>query len=383
MTPAARIQTAGELLDAVLAGQAAEQALTRWARGNRYAGSKDRAAIRDLVFDALRRKRSYAALGGAETGRGLMLGALRASETAIDEVFTGARFMPAPVTEAERAAFRSPSEDEVRDLPDWLWPEFARSLGDAAEAEARLLRERAEVFLRVNLLKSNLDTAQARLSGEGIATEPHALSPTALRVTEGARRVHLSAAYGDGLVELQDAASQAVVDALAPQPGQSLLDFCAGGGGKALAMAAQAGGPVTAHDIDPGRMRDIPARAARAGAEITVQPAPQGVFDIVLCDAPCSGSGSWRRAPEAKWRLTEDRLAELCTMQDAVLDAAAPFVAPGGWLAYATCSLLAPENSARVSAFQDRHPGWVMDFDRQFTLQDGGDGFYLALLKRG
>lgn len=383
MTPAARIQTASELLDAVLAGQAAEQALTRWARGNRYAGSKDRAAIRDLVFDALRRKRSYAALGGAETGRGLMLGALRASETAIDEVFTGARFMPAPVTEAERAAFRSPSEAEARDLPDWLWPEFARSLGDAAEAEARLLRERAEVFLRVNLLKSNLDTAQARLAEEGIATEPHALSPTALRVTEGARRVHLSAAYGDGLVEVQDAASQAVVNALAPQPGQSLLDFCAGGGGKALAMAAQTGGPVTAHDIDPGRMRDIPARAARAGAEITVQPAQQGGFDIVLCDAPCSGSGSWRRAPEAKWRLTEDRLAELCTMQDAVLDAAAPFVAPGGRLAYATCSLLAPENSARVAAFQDRHPGWVMDFDRQFTLQDGGDGFYLALLKRG
>jgi len=302
MTPAARIQTAGELLDAVLAGQAAEQALTRWARGNRYAGSKDRAAIRDLVFDALRRKRSYAALGGAETGRGLMLGALRASETAIDEVFTGARFMPAPVTEAERAAFRSPSEDEVRDLPDWLWPEFARSLGDAAEAEARLLRERAEVFLRVNLLKSNLDTAQARLSGEGIATEPHALSPTALRVTEGARRVHLSAAYGDGLVELQDAASQAVVDALAPQPGDRVLELFAGLGNFTLPLARR-GVHIHAVEGDAGLVARARNNAVAQGLDgaISTEVAdlfgdsaewtwPGQAYDLALLDPPRAGA---------------------------------------------------------------------------------------------
>ncbi|WP_417525902.1 RsmB/NOP family class I SAM-dependent RNA methyltransferase [Marinovum sp.] len=382
MTPAARIQTGGELLDAILAGQAAEQALTRWARGNRYAGSKDRAAIRDLVFDALRRKRSYGALGGAVTGRGLMLGALRAEGTPIDDIFTGERFMPAPVTDEERAAFRDPTEAEARDLPDWLWPRFEASLGAEAETEALLLRDRAEVFLRANLLKTNRDDALAALASDGITAQPHPLSPTALRVTEGARRVHLSDAYKDGLVELQDVASQAVVDALDLQPGQRVLDFCAGGGGKALAMAAQTGGPVSAHDIDPARMADIPARATRAGAEITLETAPKGPFDLVLCDAPCTGSGSWRRAPEAKWRLTEDRLTELCALQDSVLDAAAPLVGPGGTLAYATCSLLADENATRIAAFQARQPGWKVQRERQFTLQDGGDGFYIAMLKR-
>lgn len=381
MTPAARIRTAGELLDAVLAGQAAEQALTRWARGNRYAGSKDRAAIRDLVFDALRRKRSYGALGGALTGRGLMIGALRAAGTPLETVFTGERFTPAPITEEERAAFRSPTEAEARDLPDWLWPRFTASLGPQAEDEARLLRDRAEVFLRVNRLKSDLETARSVLLADGIVTRAHPLSPTALQVTEGARRVHLSQAYQDGLIELQDAGSQAVVDLLDLQPGQSVLDFCAGGGGKALAVAARTGTEVTAHDIDAGRMRDIPARAARAGARITVAPVPAGTFDLVLCDAPCSGSGSWRRAPEAKWRLTADRLAELRTLQDTVLDAAVPHVAPGGTLAYATCSLLAEENGERITAFRARHPGWQILRERQFLLQDGGDGFYLALLK--
>ncbi|WP_323766834.1 RsmB/NOP family class I SAM-dependent RNA methyltransferase [Marinovum sp.] len=381
MTPAARVQTAGELLDTILAGQPAEQALTRWARGNRYAGSKDRAAIRDLVFDALRRKRSYGALGGAVTGRGLMLGALRAANMPVDPVFTGDRFMPTPVTEVERAAFRGPTEAEARDLPDWLWPHFTASLGDQAEAEARLLRDRAEVFLRVNLLKSDLETARAALDAEGIVSQPHPLSPTALQVTEGARRVHLSSAYRDGLVELQDAGSQAVVDLLDLQPGQSVLDFCAGGGGKALAVAARTGDEVTAYDIDPARMTEIPARAQRAGAQIAILPEPRGTYDMVLCDAPCSGSGSWRRAPEAKWRLTKDRLAELCTMQDEVLDAAVPHVAAGGTLAYATCSLLAEENSHRIAAFQARHPDWHVVRERQFRLLDGGDGFYVALLK--
>lgn len=382
MTPAARIQTAGELLDAILAGQAAEQALTRWARGNRYAGSKDRAAIRDLVFDALRRKRSYGALGGSVTGRGLMLGALRAEGTPVDDIFTGERFMPAPVADEERAGFREPTEAEARDLPDWLWPRFEASLGAQAETEALLLRDRADVFLRANLLKTNREDALAALANDGITAEPHDLSPTALRVTEGARRVHLSDAYKDGLVELQDAASQAVVDFLDLQPGQRVLDFCAGGGGKALAMVAKTNGPVIAHDIDAARMADISTRAARAGAEIVIEAAPNGPFDLVLCDAPCTGSGSWRRAPEAKWRLTEDRLAELCAMQDAVLDGAAPLVGPGGTLAYATCSLLADENAARIAAFQARQSGWLLQRDRQFTLQDGGDGFYIALLKR-
>lgn len=380
MTPEARIHSAAELLDAVLDGQAAEQALTRWARGNRYAGSKDRAAIRDLVFDALRCKRSYAAFGGSLTGRGLMIGALRAAGREPDQLFTGQGYAPAPLTDEERQGSREPEAAEARDLPDWLWPEFSASLGDKAEAEAQFLRARADVFLRVNLLKTDLETAKNALADEGIVTEAHPLSPTALRVVEGARRVHLGAAYRDGMVELQDAASQAVVDFLPLKAGQSVLDFCAGGGGKALALAARLGGPVTAHDIDTARMQDIAPRAARAGADITIDPAPQGRFDLVLCDAPCSGSGSWRRAPEAKWRLTPDRLNELHEMQDAVLDSGAARVAPGGYLAYVTCSVLESENSARVQSFMSRSPDWKLERTHQFTLADGGDGFFVALL---
>lgn len=382
MTPEARIQAATLLLDAVLEGQAAEQALTRWSRANRYAGSKDRAAIRDLVFDALRRKRSYAARGGAMTGRGLMIGALRAAGRDPDAVFTGQGYAPAPVTEEERARFGAPDVADARDLPDWLWPEFQASLGERAEAEAHLMRDRAEVFLRVNLLKTNPLQALSALETEGIPCEPHALSPTALRVIEGARRVHLGAAYKDGLVELQDAASQAVVDALALTPGLRVLDFCAGGGGKALAIAAQTRAKVVAHDIDPARMKDIPARAARAGAEVEIDTRPEGPFDMVFCDAPCSGSGSWRRAPEAKWRLTPERLAKLRAMQDSVLDAGSALVAPGGALAYATCSLLDSENDARAQAFLARSPGWRSERACRFTLSDGADGFFVAVLRR-
>jgi len=382
MTPEARVQAATLLLDAVLDGQAAEQALTRWSRTNRYAGSKDRAAIRDLVFDALRRRRSYAAWGGAMTGRGLMIGALRAEGRDPEDVFTGQGYAPAPVTEEERAGFSTPDEAQARDLPDWLWPEFEASLGNLAEVEARLMRDRAEVFLRVNLLKTQPDQALIALQAEGIRCEPHALSPTALRVIEGARRVHLSAAYKDGVVELQDAASQAVVDALALQPGLRVLDFCAGGGGKALAIAAQTRARVDAHDIDPARMKDIPARAARAGAEVEINTDPAGPFDMVVCDAPCSGSGSWRRAPEAKWRLTPERLEALKSMQNSVLDAGSALVAPGGALAYATCSLLEGENDARVQAFLARSPGWRTERARRLTLSDGADGFFVAVLRR-
>lgn len=382
MTPEARVQAATLLLDAVLEGQAAEQVLTRWSRANRYAGSKDRAAIRDLVFDALRRRRSYAAWGGAMTGRGLMIGALRAEGRDADAVFTGLGYAPAPVSAEERAGFGAPDVAEARDLPDWLWPEFQASLGERAEAEARLMRDRAEVVLRVNLLKTGPEQALSALAAEGVRCAPHALSPTALRVIEGARRVHLGAAYKGGLVELQDAASQAVVDALALAPGLRVLDFCAGGGGKALAIAAQTRTRVVAHDIDPARMKDIPARAARAGAEVEIDTRPEGRFDMVVCDAPCSGSGSWRRAPEAKWRLTPERLTEIKAMQDSVLDAGSALVAPGGALAYVTCSLLDSENEARVQAFLARNSGWRSGRVRRFTLSDGADGFFVAVLRR-
>lgn len=389
MTPAARIAAAIELLDAVLAGQPAEKALTGWARRSRFAGSKDRAAIRDHVFDALRCRRSYAALGGAETGRGLMLGALRAAGRDPGEAFTGEGHAPAPLTAEEAALTLAPAdlpEEVALDCPAWLAPRLRTSLGADFAAILRALRRRAPVFLRVNLRRATVAEAQARLDGEGIATAPHPLSDTALEVLENARKLQGSAAYRDGLVELQDAASQAVTDLLPVSEGMKVLDYCAGGGGKTLAMAGRAEARFFAHDAAPQRMRDLPGRARRAGVQVRLLDGQaveaEAPFDLVLCDVPCSGSGAWRRSPEGKWRLSPQELDRLTAIQAQILDRAAGLVAPGGALAYATCSLLDEENAAQVSAFLDRRAGFSLRSSRRLTPLDGGDGFYVALLQR-
>ncbi|MGV6849993.1 MAG: RsmB/NOP family class I SAM-dependent RNA methyltransferase [Marinibacterium sp.] len=386
MIPAARYQAAIEVLDQVLAGQASEAALTRWARGARYAGSKDRAAVRDHVFDAVRRMRSCAALGGAQTGRGLILGALRADGIDPDTVFSGAPYAPAPLTEAERKAGRAPRGAECRDLPDWLWEKFQTSLGDGADASAQALRRRAGVHLRVNTARISREEALSALAGQGIACGPHPLAETALTVVDGARRIRQSTAFQTGLVELQDAASQALSLALPLQPGQRVLDYCAGGGGKTLALAARMPVDVFAHDAAPERMRDLPARADRAGARVAILSAQdltgEAPFDVVLCDVPCSGSGSWRRAPDGKWRLTAEKLAGLVAQQAEILGAAANLVRPGGILGYATCSVLEDENAGQVAGFLEVSSKFRQVATHSWPLSEGSDGFFLSLLTR-
>ncbi|WP_444666307.1 RsmB/NOP family class I SAM-dependent RNA methyltransferase [Cereibacter changlensis] len=383
MTPSARLSAAIEILDRVLAGASAEQALTNWGRASRFAGSGDRAAVRDLVFEALRCRRSFAAMGGPG-GRGLILGGLRAAGTDPVGLFTGEGHAPAPLTEEELEPHPPLSELEALDCPDWLAPQLRDSLGERFAPVMQALRHRAPVFLRVNTARCSLEEARQRLAVEAIIAEPHPLAATALQVTAGARKIHASRIYAEGLVELQDAASQAVVEALPLVAGQRVLDYCAGGGGKTLAMAARARLALFAHDADPGRMRDLPVRAERAGERVALLDGAavsrQAPFDLVLADAPCSGSGSWRRAPEAKWALTEARLQALCALQADILDRVALLVAPGGHLAYATCSLLSVENEAQVEAFLVRHPGWQRRDQRVLTPLDGGDGFFLSLL---
>lgn len=386
MTPGARVAAAIEVLDAVLAGEPAEKVLTTWARGHRFAGSGDRAAIRDHVFEALRCRRSCARVGGADTGRGLMLGALRLAGRDPAELFTGEGHAPPPVAPSETGAPLETAPEAVRlDMPDWLMPPLKESLGADLEAVLSALRGRAPVFLRVNVARTDVARAGAKLAEDGVGTRPHPLADTALEVVENPRRVQGSHAYREGLVEIQDAASQAVCAALDVAPGMRVLDYCAGGGGKALALAAR-GAEVVAHDADPRRMRDLPKRARRAGARVKiVEPGglgDVGAFDLVLCDAPCTGSGAWRRSPEAKWRLTPDRLAELQRIQQDILVNACKLVAPGGRLAYATCSLLAQENGQAVAGFLARVPGWRRRKEHRWTPLDGGDGFYLAILAR-
>lgn len=380
MTPGARLSAAIAVLDRVLAGEPAEKALTNWGRASRYAGSGDRAAVRDLVFDALRRRGSAAAMGGGLTGRGLVLGRMR--EAGQETLFSGEGHAPAPPGPQE--AGRAPATDERLDLPGWLVPELRDSLGPDFAPVAEALRSRAPVFLRVNLGKIDVPGAVAALAGEGIAAEPHPLAATALEVVANARKLQSSTAYLSGLVELQDASSQAVVAALPLIDGMTVLDHCAGGGGKTLAMAARAKLRLFAHDAIPRRMADLPERAKRAGVKVglTDTPGAAAPYDLVLVDAPCSGSGSWRRDPEGKWRLTPEALASIAETQGSILDRVAPMLRRGGVLAYATCSLLKRENGDQARAFRARHHGWSLQSELHLTPLQGGDGFYLAIMQR-
>ncbi|NPD15615.1 RsmB/NOP family class I SAM-dependent RNA methyltransferase [Xinfangfangia sp. D13-10-4-6] len=371
------------VLDRILGGEAAEKALSDWGRASRYAGSKDRAAVRDLVFDALRQRRTAQALGGgAAGGRALVLGILRARGEDLAGWFDGSDHAPAP-PQADEAP-KQPLGAAQHDIPDWLEAPLQAALGADFAPVMQEMRHRAPVILRVNSARISREAAIAALNTEGITAEPHPLAATALHVTAGARTIAGSAAFNDGLVELQDAASQAVVADLGLAAGMRVLDLCAGGGGKTLAMAAQARLQLWAYDVSARRMADLPARAERAGVpiQLTADPEAHAPYDLVLTDVPCSGSGSWRRDPEGKWALTPERLQELTVLQQQITDRAAAMVAPGGCLAYATCSFLKEENEDQVNAFLQRHPGWQLASSRRFSPLDGGDGFFTARLLR-
>lgn len=271
----------------------------------------------------------------------------------------------------------------VSDIPDWLAPLWKSSLGGDADAVAAAMRQRAPVWLRVNTLRATPADAIRALAEDGIAAVPDARLATALRVTENERRLSQGRAYGDGLVELQDLSPQLACAALPVAPGMRVLDYCAGGGGKTLAVAARAKGlALVAHDADPARMRDLPQRAERAGVRVRLDADPAGRFDLVIVDAPCSGSGTWRRTPDSKWRLTEPALRDLVALQAEILRKAARHVPPGGHLAYMTCSVLAPENDGQVAAFLRGHPDFSQLSRHFWTPLDAGDGFFLALLAR-
>ncbi|MBY8977624.1 RsmB/NOP family class I SAM-dependent RNA methyltransferase [Rhodobacteraceae bacterium NNCM2] len=386
MRPDARIAAAIEILHQWLdGGRTAERILADWGRANRYAGSSDRRAIGDLVYDAIRRKRSSAWLGGAETARGIMIGALRQAGAEIDRLFSGERHAPARLDSGEGDG--SPLDTApwgVRvDLPDWLEPLMSALPVETLEG----LRSRAPLDLRVNRLKADLDAALTALAEDGISAIRLPDLPDALRVTEAAHRVQRCRAYTEGLVEIQDAASQTAARFAGARAGETILDFCAGGGGKSLAFAALTGNEarIFAHDASAARLAQLPERAARAGAEVQLLAPGQtgemaGRCDLVLVDAPCSGSGAWRRNPEAKWTFTPERLAELTALQAQILAEARCALRPGGRLVYLTCSLLEAENGAQVEAFLDAAPGLHLDEQLHLTDLSAGDGFFAGRL---
>ena len=392
MTPGARTQAAIELLDEIVAaaasgGAAADTLIARYFATRRYAGSKDRRAVRELVYAAIRQAGPMPI-----SGRAAML-AVADRDPAVAATFDGAGHGPAPIAPDEPRA-------EGGVAPGWLVEALTAS-GLDADRQAALV-DRAPLDLRVNSLATTREAVLEQWP-EGAATP---LAPLGIRLPNGTA-VESSDLYRAGLVEVQDEGSQLVGAALNAKPGEWLVDLCAGAGGKTLQLAAAMAnqGALLACDIDRARLQKLPPRAERAGASIIesrlLNPGQEaemladwaGKADGVLIDAPCSGTGTWRRNPEARWRLTPERLQRLRAMQEQVMAIGAGLVKPGGRMVYIVCSLLDAEGTDQVAAFLARHPGWVAEpiepaigtghgpGRRLDPATHGTDGFFVACLR--
>lgn len=379
-----RIQAAIEVLEDVLERRTpVNLALRDWGKSHRFAGSKDRSAIGNYVLDALRRKSSIAFRMDNESTRSLILGTVvfhnGLTPNALVESFDGDKFAPAKLTKTEintlgGAISLVDAPDWIKaDVPEWLWPAFENNFGEEAVAEGQALTARPPLDIRCNTIKSDLKTSYKALADFGAT--PCALSPMGIRIpaTTGDGRlpnIQIEEIFQTGAIEIQDEGSQLVSCLVDAKPGETVLDFCAGGGGKSLALAADMknDGAVHAFDIDKRRLAPTYQRAQRAGADIIQVNSPplktlnflRGKCDRVLIDAPCTGVGTWRRKPDAKWRLTEDALSVRNKEQVTVLNEAKEFVRPGGLLIYVTCSMLAEENEAQVYKFLEANAGYAL-----------------------
>jgi 16S rRNA (cytosine967-C5)-methyltransferase len=363
MTPAARLQMAIDILEAMDA-QPIDRFLKSWFAARRFAGSKDRRAVADRVFALERRRAQLAHRMGQDTPRARLIAALLEEGADIEALFTGG-YAPAPLTAEERAAIAAtppPAPRHIRgEYPLWLEAELARAFGERLEAETAALQHRAPADLRVNTLKAAREDVIAALGGMGIAAAATPFAPQGLRITGDAGALMRSPLFESGAFEFQDEAAQIAALLVDARPGMAVLDMAAGAGGKSLALAAamENRGVILASDVREKALAELRRRAARAGATIiTTGDAQHRLFDRVLLDAPCSGSGTWRRQPELRWRLSPARLGDLMALQDRLLDEAAVRTAPGGVLFYATCSILPCENGDRAAGFLARHPGF-------------------------
>ncbi|MCC0806645.1 RsmB/NOP family class I SAM-dependent RNA methyltransferase [Methylobacterium sp. W2] len=431
MTPPARLSAAIEVL-ADIAGRRrpAADALKDWGLAHRFAGSGDRAAIASLVYDALRRRASSAWIMGDETPRATLIGMLRLQHglaaPTIAELFSGERFAPDPLTDAERTAIAEGSLADAPphvagDVPDWILPSLSHLFGETLLEELRALARRAPLDIRINTLKRDRETALAGLAHLAAQPTPHA--PHGLRIPLGedgrGPALHVEPEFLDGWYEIQDEGSQIAGALSGARAGETVVDLCAGGGGKTLALAAmmQNSGRLIATDDDPRRLAPIHERLRRSGAEAEIR-TPRGgraradvlgdldgTVDRVVVDAPCTGTGTWRRNPDAKWRLRPGSLSARVTDQAEVLDRASRLVRPGGRITYITCSLLREENDAAIDGILARANGGLTVLPAERIAADhapglaevvrftehglqmspaltGTDGFYLATLER-
>lgn len=412
MTPSARVQAAIDILEGLSASRMpADRYIREYFRARRYAGSKDRASVAERVYDVFRHRASFTWRMENDSPRSLVIASLLREGADVDGLFNGGYGPPSLTGEERQRIGTTPAEAPVHvrgEYPRFLESELTRAFGEDATLEMSAMLERAPVDLRVNTLKSTRDEVLAALASEGFDAQPTRYSPIGIRLPFATRGLEHSKSFLSGAFEFQDEAAQIAVMLCQAKPGSRVLDLAAGAGGKALALAAAMNnaGELTAHDIDERRLLQIAPRAQRAGVTIVTPHAgekpPGRPYDLVLLDAPCSGTGTWRRSPENKWRLTPERLDELNALQDKLLDQAAARAPAGARLVYATCSVLPRENEDRIAAFLERHPAfrlipaagiWRESTDRRAPpglgeflkvtpLVDDMDGFFTAILAR-
>ncbi len=428
MRLAGRVAAAIEILKKVFEHhQPASEALREWGKTHRFAGSTDRHAIGTLVFDCLRRRNSLSARMGDGRPRALVLAALHDLwGQAPQEIaaMVAEEHGPGALTEAEISALSRAMRDDLpvavrADLPEWLVPSFEAAFGDRVAEEGAAIASRAPIDLRVNTLKAARAEVLDAIARFGAVEGP--LSPLAVRIAapgHDTRNANVEAepAHGRGWYEVQDAGSQIAALLSGVKAGETVADICAGAGGKTLALAAMMNneGCLVAHDTDRFRLRPIFDRLTRAGVTncdvISAQEPGKleaaGPFDCVVIDAPCSGSGSWRRKPDAKWRLTQKQLDQRLKDQRQVLEKGFDLVKRGGCMTYITCSVLPEENGGQIADFLQRHEDMkIIPYKEQWAsaiggeapvsadgsedtllltpAQHGTDGFFVAVMKRG
>ncbi|WP_292069599.1 RsmB/NOP family class I SAM-dependent RNA methyltransferase [Brevundimonas sp. UBA7534] len=416
MTPAARLAAAASILDSIAQGrQPAEAVLKAWGGANRYAGSKDRRAIADRVYKVLRaRGRLSWIMGGREDGRALVIGSLAALDglplEEIEALHSGDGYGPRPLSKQERSRITAGTDDlpgwVAAGLPEFVVEDFKATFGERWTEEARaLMQPRAPIDLRVNGARTTVDAVEAELVEAGLTPERTPWSPWGLRLpSEPPPNVQALDAFKTGLVEIQDEGSQVACWLAGAAPRTTVVDYCAGGGGKTLGLAqAMAGeGTLVASDVVKKRVDNIRPRLERAGVEADLRVLGpngggledlNGQADLVFVDAPCSGSGTWRRRPEDAWRLTADEVDRLHALQVRILGQASKLVKPGGRLVYVTCSMLSRENEASADAFEAAHPAfapvavatpWGEEAPRLrlSPATTNTDGFFLAVYER-
>ena len=378
MTPSARLQAAAEVLDRIAGGRApAEEVLKAWGRENRYAGSKDRRAIADRVYRCLRAKARLAWAMGRDDGRALVIGSLALIDDLpleeIQALFSGEGYAPSPLkpNELERLTAEpgAPPGWVAAGLPEFVVEDFKATFGDAwAEEAEALMAPRAPIDLRVNTARGSVLAVKQDVEREGLQAEHAPWSAVCLRLkAEPPPNVQKLAAFRDGRLEVQDEGSQICAYLAGAAPKMTIVDYCAGGGGKTLVLGQglKGDGRLVACDVVQKRLDNIRPRLDRAGLRAELRLIGEdgsgtgdleGKADLVLVDAPCSGSGTWRRRPEDAWRLEAEEVERLHALQVAILDRAAALVKPGGRLAYVTCSMLSREDEQSADAFEAAHP---------------------------